>query len=153
MASHQLHTKPRGVRVQRERHGEVQDFLNQLAAALTAGEGDKVAAMWEVPALVIGAESVMAVNSLDEAAKFFGGAKAEYNAKGITNTRPEIMDEEWIGDRIVVVKVRWPYLDADENEVGAEASDYTLVRNAAGELKVRNVVMRGVEGTGTEPPS
>jgi ketosteroid isomerase-like protein len=153
MASHQLHTKPRGARIQRELHGELQDFLNQLAEAVTRGDGEAVAKLYEVPALVIGIDGVMPVTSLDEIAKFFGGAKEMYNARGITNTRADIVDEEWIGDRLVVVKVRWPYLDEEGHEVGAEASDYTLRRDDAGQLKVRSILMRGVEGTGGDKPS
>ena len=68
------------------------------------------------------------------------------NAKGITETRPEILEEEWIAEGLVHVKVRWPYLDASMHEVGAETSEYTLVRDAGGKLKLRIAVGYGVEG-------
>jgi len=145
MADHQLHSQPRGTRVARERTGEVQELLNRLARGVTAGDGKAVAKDWGVPAIVIGADGIHAVATRDEVAGFFGGAKDEYTKRGITDTRPEIRDEDWIGDRIVIVKVRWPYLDASGQEIGGEGSDYTLVRNEAGALEVRCVVMRGVE--------
>lgn len=142
---HQLHSQPRGTRVARERHDEIQALLNRLARGVTTGDGKAVAAEWGVPAIVISADGVQAVATHDEVAGFFTGAKQQYNERGITDTRPEIRDEDWIGSGIVIVKVRWPYLDAQGKEVGAEASDYTLRRNDAGKLEVRCVTMRGVE--------
>jgi hypothetical protein len=146
MPTHQLHGHPRGSRIARRQHCEVQELLKQLAEALTAGDGDAVAELWELPGFVFGAEMARAVTDRDEIVTFFGGAKDQYNATGITDTRADIVDEEWIGDRIVIVRVRWPYLDADDREVGAEASDYTLWRNERGRLKIRSILMRGVEG-------
>ena len=124
---------------------EVQKLLDEIAAAITAGDGQKVAGLWETPAFVIGPTMAMVIESRDQAAKFFGSARAQYNERGIVDTRADITDLEWIGDRLVVVKVRWPYLDAKGREIGAEASDYTLRRDDENKLKVREVLMRGVE--------
>ncbi|MBA3538661.1 MAG: hypothetical protein H0T79_03460 [Deltaproteobacteria bacterium] len=133
----------------RERAYEVQKFLNGLAKALTAGDGKQIAAMWEVPAMIIGAEDVRVFTSLIEVEVFMGSAKEHYNARGIMNTRAHVLALDWVGDRVVVVKVRWPHLDAKGKEIGGEASDYTLRRNAAGELKVRAILMRGTEPSHT----
>jgi hypothetical protein len=141
--THQRHTQPRGVRVEHDLRGEVQDFLNQLARALTSGDGEAVAAMWETPAIVIGDSEVHPVSSRVELAQFFGSAKQQYNARGIVNTRPDIIDLERIGNRIVIATVKWPHLDANNREVGSESSDYTLRRDDNGKLKVRSVLMRG----------
>ena len=122
---------------------EVQSFLETLARAFTRGDGAAVAKLWEVPALVIDQGAVIAVSSLAEVERFFGGAQGQYNEKGIVDTRPELRDLDAIGERLVVAKVRWPYLDASGNTVGAEASDYTLRRDDTGALKVRCVLMRG----------
>lgn len=153
MASHQLHTHARNSRVARKHHAEVQEFLNQIARAITAGDGQAVAKLWELPGFVFGVEMAKVIDDRGELAEFFGGAKEQYNAQGITDTRPDIVDEEWIGDSMVIVKVRWPYLDANGREVGAEASDYTLWRDDRGRLKIRSILMRGVEGTHNSKPS
>jgi hypothetical protein len=136
-------TKPYGERAPTV-SGDVRALLDRLARAITAGDAKGIAALWEAPAMVIGLDGVVAVASLDEVARFFGGARAQYTARGITGTRADILGEERIGDRVVVVKVRWPYLDATGRERGAEASDYTLRRDDSGALKVRSVLMRGV---------
>ena len=119
-------------------------MLERFARALTAGDGRTVAGLWETPALVVGDQQVIAVGSRGEVEQFFGGAKEQYNQQGIVDTRPEIMRLEWATERIAVVKVRWPYLDASGRERGEERSTYTLRRDDAGELKVRVVVMHGV---------
>ncbi len=153
MPPQQPGNQPHGARSARERHGEVQDLLDRYTRALTHGDGPGAAAAWDVPAYVIGPDMAMAIDRAETIAHFFGEAKEAYNAKGIEGTRPEILDEEWIGDRLVIVRVRWPYLDASGREVGAERSDYTLRRGDDGRLAIRCVLMRGVEGAGIAPPS
>lgn len=137
----------------RARHDEVQGFLDRYTAALSSGDGDAAAAMWEVPAFVIGPDVVRVFDTPQPIARFFGEAKDAYHAQGIEGTRPELLDEEWIGERLVVVRVRWPYLDASGREIGAERADVTLRRDRGGALAIRCVLMRGVEGAGARPPS
>src|SRR5687768_1596689 len=79
METLQRDTQPRGVRLQHVLHGEVQDLLDQFARALIAGDGEAVAALWETPAIAIGADGVHAVSSRQEVAEFFGKGKAQYN--------------------------------------------------------------------------
>lgn len=121
---------------------EVQEFLDRFARALTAGDGRGVAALWEAPAFVLGDEA-MPVASREEVERFFSGARSEYNARGVTDTRAEIVDLRWPNDRIALVEVRWPWLDAAGREKGSESSTYTLHRDAQGELKLRVAVMHG----------
>jgi ketosteroid isomerase-like protein len=121
----------------------VQEFLDQFANALTAGDGRTIATMWETPALVISDQNVMAVTSRQEVEQFFSGAKELYNRMGIADTRAEIVRLDWATDRIAMVEVRWPYLDAQNHEVGEESSTYTLRRDDQGDLKLRAVAMHG----------
>lgn len=141
----QLHTEQRGERAQRDLRGEIQELLNTIAKAITAGDGETVARLFEYPAFAIHRGGAMAIDSFDETAKFFGTGKAEYNKRGITDTRGDIIDIEKIGDDLVVVEVRWPYLDAKGKEIGGERSDYTLLRDKQGKLRVRSILMRGEE--------
>ena len=50
---------------------------------------------------------------------------------------------EWVTDRMALVDVRWPWLDADGAENGEESSTYALRRGDDGRLKIRMVVMHG----------
>jgi ketosteroid isomerase-like protein len=123
---------------------QVQDFLDRFANALIAGDGKAVAALWAVPAMVLGDDMVRPVNSAEEIEKFFGDAKEQYNSRGIVGTRADILRLEWVSDKIVLVDVRWPYIDQGGNELAEESSTYTLMRDVDGNFKLRVALMRGV---------
>lgn len=123
----------------------VQGFLDSFAEALTAGNGAAIADLWETPAFVLGDAMVQTIEERGELEQFFSGARNQYNAAGITDTRADIVRLDEISDRIVCVRVRWPYLDADGQELGGETSTYTLRRDDSGEWKIRISVMHGAE--------
>jgi len=136
-------TIERRPRRQSEAYPVVRDFLDEFARALTAGDGRAVAKLWETPAFVLGDEMVRVVQSPQEVETFFAGAKEQYNAMGITEARAEILELDWLTDRIVQVEARWPYQDSFGEELGYETSTYTLVRDDAGKLRLRIAVMHG----------
>jgi hypothetical protein len=142
-------TTPGPVNAQSASHrdADLQAFLDAFARFLTAGQGDRIAQMWDYPALVVADKSLMAVSNAAETATFFGSAKEQYNERGIADTRAEIQNTTWLTDRIVSATVRWPWLDGDDNEVGEETSTYTLRRNDDGELRLCVVVMHGAKET------
>jgi ketosteroid isomerase-like protein len=123
----------------------VQAYLDRFAEALTEGDGEAIAKMWQTPAYVLGAEMARVVNTPEEVAEFFGGAREQYNAMGVTDTKAEIVRLDEISDRLVMVRVHWPWLDADDNEIGGETSTYTLAREGDGDWKLRVAVMHGQE--------
>ena len=122
---------------------QVLALLEAVSLAVTTGNGEGAADCWAVPAFVLGAEHELVVTSLAEVARHFGSARAQYNARGIGDTRPEVQWLEWIGDDVALVEVRWPWLDAQGEEAGSETSTYLLKRDDAGELKLRVAVMHG----------
>ena len=126
----------------------VQVYLDRLAHALTTGETRVVSALWETPALVASDDGVHAVGSREEVESFFAGVREQYRARGITDTRAEIQRLDWVSQRVALVEVRWPHLDARGEEVGAESSIYTLRRDDGGDLRLRVAVVRGAERFG-----
>ena len=122
---------------------EVQGILDRLANAVTTGNGQATAKMFAVPALVLDDAMVRPIDTLSEVEQFFSGAKFEYNAKGITDTRAEIVDLRWPSTRIAIVDVRWPWLDENGNETGDEVSTYVFRRDESGNLKIQAVIMHG----------
>jgi hypothetical protein len=121
----------------------VRALLVGLAHALTSGDGKSAAATWATPALVIADDLALTVTSHDELQEVFGGAKAQYNARGIADTRPDILRLDWVTDRLAIVEVRWPYLAADGDEIGEETSTYVIRREPDGRLAIRASVMHG----------
>ena len=126
---------------------EVQSFLDDFGRALTAGDTQTVVSMWETPAFVIGDQDAQSVVSREQLELFFVGARDNYNARGITDTHPEIVRLEWATPQIAMVEVRWPHIDARGDEVGEEVSTYTLRRDRMGRLKLRMAVMHGATAT------
>jgi hypothetical protein len=127
----------------------VQRFLDRFAKAMTSGDTKAVAELWEAPAFVIDEQATIPVSSLADVERFFAGSKDQYNERGITTTKAEILDLDWVSDNLVVARVRWPYLDDAGKTLGAESSSYTLKRNGDGDFKLRVVLMRGVEDPGS----
>ena len=125
---------------------DVHEFVDDYGKALVSGDGDAVADFWDVPAVVVGKEGVIAVDDHAEVAGFFAGAAAQYGAHGITGTDGEVVVVTRVGDRIVEVEVRWAMLDVDGHEVGAERATYTLRKDDDGNLRIRMVVTHPVEG-------
>ena len=123
----------------------VRAMLQRFARAFTSGDGAGAAACWDAPALVVHDDVSRAVGSLDEVAAFFGGAKAQYNAQGVTGTRVDIERMDWHTQRLASVTVRWPYLDAQGAELGRAESSVYVVRVTGGGAKICAVVMRGVQ--------
>lgn len=124
----------------------VQAYLDKYSDAMTSGDTRTLTKLWGVPAFVIGAMEARVVQSEDEVEQFFAGAKEMYNARGIVGTRAEITDLDWISDDLVIVTVRWPYLDEHDRELGEETSSYTLLRGEDGGFKLRVATMRGESG-------
>lgn len=125
----------------------VRALLSQLARAVTSGDGDAAAAVWATPALVLGDDMALTVSSSAEIRDVFGSAKPQYNARGITDTRPDILRLDWITHHLAIVEVRWPYLTADGEEVGEETSTYVIRREPDGRLAIRAAVMHGEAAT------
>ena len=121
----------------------LQAYLDAFARFVTTGNGAAVARMWDYPSLIISNAQLMCITDPAQTEQFFGGAREQYNARGIADTRAEILNAAWLTDRIVSATVRWPYLDGDDNEIGEETSTYTLRRNSDGELRMCAVVMHG----------
>jgi hypothetical protein len=67
----------------------------------------------------------------------FERAVAAYRERGISATRPEIVHTERAGGRLLLVTVRWPYLDAAGASKGSEVSRYVVWLDRDGEPRIR----------------
>ena len=122
---------------------EVGEFLSRYGEALSAGDVHVIEDLWNYPALVLSDEGIRSVSRREEVEAFFSGAKADYAARGIESTRPDVVRLEWVTDRIAMVDVRWPCLDERGVERGEEWGTYTLRVNDDGDLKLCVALMRG----------
>ena len=122
---------------------EVARLLEELGKAVTAGDGKAAADLWAVPALVLSDQDVRSVSSRDELASFYESAKEEYQAQGITDTRPEVRNLTWITRELALVEVRWPWITESRDEKGDETSTYVLRRDERGTLKIQVALAHG----------
>jgi hypothetical protein len=122
---------------------DIQEFLHRFAWALTSGDGRAAATLWALPSLMIGDTMVQAIMDRDELERMFRNARDHYNAAGIKDTRGEIRKVDWISNRVVMVHVRWPHLDASGQERGEEHSSYLLRRDDHGDLKLHVAITHG----------
>ena len=129
------------------RDRDVQSYMEILARALSAGDAKTIATLWDVPALVMSDQGVHAVSTRDEVEAFFSGAKEQYAARGIYEARADIQSTDWVTERLVIVRVRWPYVGPTGQEMGEESSTYTLRRDDSGALKMCAIVMHGAKGS------
>ena len=122
---------------------DVQKFLHRFASALTSGDGRAAAALWALPSIMIGNTSVQAIMDRNELERMFRNARDHDNAAGISDTRGEIRKVDWMSNRVVLVDVRWPHLDAYGQERGEELSSYLLRRDDHGDLKLHVAITHG----------
>jgi hypothetical protein len=122
---------------------EVKQFVEGLARAVTMGNGRTAVRFWELPALVASDDLVRLVTSNAEVEQHFSTAKNDYAVRGIMDTLPELVSLQWLTRRIVMVTVRWPYLNARGDEVGEESMTYTLRRDDHGNLRLRAAILHG----------
>jgi hypothetical protein len=122
---------------------ELREFFDHYCRAVTGADLPALVAAWETPSFVLGDIGAHAVGSPDEIVKFFSGAKEHYNARGVVDTRADIVRAEWPTDRIATVTVRWPLIDRNGRELGYETSTYMLRRDDGGALRIRAAIMHG----------
>ncbi len=121
---------------------EVQHFFDAMARAVTHGDAFTLASLWETPALVVSDDGVIAVSRPEELEALFAGAREEYNRRGVMDTRADLVAVDWATDRVCIVEVRWPWLDASGQALGAEASSYAVRRDDDDALRVRAAIVR-----------
>lgn len=123
---------------------KIRDFLARMASCLTSGDVDTLAHLWETPVFVLDDDGAEVLDSLLDMKLFFAEAKASYHKRGIVATSADILQIEWLTQRIATVDVRWPHLDANGHERSAECATYVLRFDDSNTLRLRSVVQRGV---------
>jgi hypothetical protein len=109
-----------------ERDTAVRSALTQIGAALSSGDPNAVAALWDVPGLVLADQGGRAIATRGEVRDFFSGAIRWYREQGTPMAIPELEDIAWITERIAAVRVDWIGADAEGNAVNRESSFYLM---------------------------
>lgn len=117
---------------------EIERFLEAYGMAVSAGDGESVAEMWQLPALVLSDEGALAVSTREQVVDFFSQAPAQYRSLGIAATAAEAVAIEHLSDHLCSVNVRWLGIDASGSPTPhRELSSYVLRRGSEGTIRVQ----------------
>jgi hypothetical protein len=104
----------------------VLEALEKIGAALGSGDARAVAALWDVPGLVLANQGGRAIESREQVAAFFEHAIRSYREQGTSGAVPESQGITWITDRIAAVSVDWIGTDAHGAARTRESSFYLM---------------------------
>jgi ketosteroid isomerase-like protein len=119
----------------------IERFLEDYGAALSAGDGEAIAGMWDVPALVVSDDGAgdgarVVLTTADETAEHFSDAPTAYRGAGIVAIRAEHVTIEQLSDRYCTAEVRWLGIGPDGAPTTYRERSMYLLRST-GERSVR----------------
>jgi hypothetical protein len=120
-------------------------LLERMATAVTSGDGAAAATLFAYPATMVMGDSTQPLNDPGTVARFFGEAPRMYRERGIEQTFPLTESTEWLTPELALVRVRWPYIDADGNDTGDAETSVYVVRKGRGGPLVCSAIALGVE--------
>jgi hypothetical protein len=124
------------------RRDQINQLLEQLGQALSAGDLRKAWSYWEVPALVLSDEGAIAVSDASEIEKFFAQATEWYRSHGIASTKPEIERVDMLSEKLASVDVRLTSFDASGKEKSSERSHYIVQLGTDEQAHIRVTLTR-----------
>ncbi|HJS52577.1 MAG TPA: hypothetical protein VJ781_11805 [Pyrinomonadaceae bacterium] len=103
-------------------------MIEQLGAAVTAGDLEGVSRHYAFPVLFISDEGTMVIQTASQLEEIFARGREWYISQGILSTRGELQEIEQLTEHTVAANVRWPGFDSAGNENYSEKS-YYLIQN------------------------
>jgi NTF2-like protein (DUF6841) len=111
------------------------EFFDAYAAALREFDADATAQLWGLPGMIVTDDFAGALESRADMAAGLASSYPVYRMLGLESALPEIRAVSALTDRIATVRVRWSYLDADDEVIVTTDYEY-LVRDDADGLHV-----------------
>jgi hypothetical protein len=114
---------------------------------LTVGDARAAAALWDVPALILGDEHVHGPLSRERLAEVLtdtpGPGALERRAERAGDTPLELLVErvEWTSQRVAAIDVRWPRLRRGGVLHGIEAATFLVRSDELNHPKIRGLVL------------
>lgn len=110
-------------------------FFDEYAAALRQFDADATARLWGLPGMIVTDDFAGALESRADMSAGLASSYPLYRRLGLESAVPEIRAVSALTDRISTVRVRWSYLDANDEVI--VTTDYVyLVRDDADGLHV-----------------
>jgi hypothetical protein len=120
----------------------IRDALVKIGAALSSGDAHGVAALWDVPGLVLADQGVRQIGSREEVAAFFEASIRSYRDRGTPTATPDLDGIVWITSRIAAVRVDWLAVDAAGVTRDRESSFYLMRLGEDGVARIHVAMSR-----------
>lgn len=111
------------------------EFFDEYASALREFDADATARLWGLPGMIVTDDFAGALESRADMAAGLAQSYPLYRRLGLESAVPELRAVSALTDRISTVRVRWSYLDADDEVIVTTDYEY-LVRDDADGLHV-----------------
>lgn len=111
---------------------DIDDFFGRYAAALTNFDAGASADLWATPGTIVDDRFSGVLDSRDAMVSGLEQSYPVYKQLGLASVGYEIVDERPFSDRLVLVAVRWTFLDANGDTLTDSNPSYLLRREDSG---------------------
>ena len=112
----------------------ITDYFDRYAASLTRFDAEASAELWSTPGMVVDDRFSGALDSREEMATGLKQSYPIYRELGLGSVDYELIDENRLSDALVLVRVRWLFLDGD-GELLTDSNSYYLLRDEESGLR------------------
>lgn len=113
---------------------QIIDYLDRYAATLTEFDAEGAADLWAIPGMIADDRFSGVLESRDKMVEGLKQSYPVYQQLGLGSVGYQLVDENHLSEGLVLVRVRWLFLDADGNEL-TDSNSYYLLRNEESGLR------------------
>ncbi|WP_194422415.1 hypothetical protein [Microbacterium abyssi] len=104
------------------------DYFDRYASMLTVFDAEGAAELWATPGMIVDDRFSGVLESHDMMIEGLEQSYPLYQRLGLASVRYDIVDENHLTDSLVLVRVRWIFLDAGGDEL-TDSTNYYLLRS------------------------
>jgi hypothetical protein len=122
--------------------------LAEFIRDVSVGDARAAAALWDVPALILGDEHVHGPLSRERLAEVLadtpGPGPLQRRPPHAADAPPELFIErvEWVSQRVAAIDARWPRLPRGGLLHGIDAATFLVRTDELGQPKIRGLLLR-----------
>ncbi|MDF2509300.1 MAG: hypothetical protein K0Q52_3159 [Microbacterium sp.] len=106
----------------------IDQYLTRYAASLTEFDAESAVSLWSTPGMITDDRVSGVLESREEMVTGLKQSYPLYRELGLASVGHQLLEANELSDRLVLVKVRWLFRDA-EGELLTDATSYYLLRD------------------------
>ena len=107
---------------------QITDYLDRYAATLTEFDAEGAAELWSTPGMIVDDCFSGVLESRDKMVEGLKQSYPVYQRLGLGSVSYELVDANHLSNGLVLVRVRWRFLDPNGDEL-TDSNSYYLLRN------------------------